>query len=54
MSLEKHPDDIVGIVPFRDKIVIATRTRLLMLEHDEVTEVRIRELAKHHIEDLGL
>lgn len=48
MSLEQHPDDIVGIVPHRDKVIIATRSRLLVLEHDEEMEFKIRELANHY------
>ena len=48
MEIGDEPDEIVGLAPFRDKIIIATRSRLLMLEHDEETEVKIKELIRHH------
>ena len=47
-----EPDEIVGLAPFRDKIIIATRSRLLMLEHDEETKVKIKELIRRLHNDL--
>ena len=52
MSLEKHPDDIIGIVPFRGNVLIATRNRLLLLEHDEETEIKIKEIVQRHHDEL--
>ncbi len=49
-----EPDEVIGLAPFRDKIIIATRNRLLMLEHDEETEVKIRELVQRHASDIWL
>lgn len=45
-------DEIIGLTPFRDKIIIATRSRLLVLEHDEETEIRIKEIVRRHHNDL--
>lgn len=45
-------DEIIGIVPFRDKIIIATRSRLLLLEHDEETEILIKEIVQRHHDEL--
>ena len=43
-----EPDEIIGMTPFRGSILIATRNRLLMLEHDEETEVQIKEIVRRH------
>ena len=47
-----EPDEVIGLTPFRDKIIIATRSRLLMLEHDGETEIKIKELIRRHHNDL--
>ena len=44
----KECDEIIGLAPFRGNILIATRSRLLMLEHDEETEIKIIELMRRH------
>ena len=49
MDIGGEPDEIVGLLPFRDKILIATRTRLLTLEQDEETQVKITSLLDHFI-----
>ncbi len=49
MEIGDEPDEIIGLAPFRDKILIATRTRLLILDHDKEVQVKIRELLKHFI-----
>ena len=49
---KNEPDEVIGLVPFRDKVIIATRSRLLMLEHDEETEIKIKELIRRHRDDL--
>lgn len=41
-----EPDEVIGLTPFRDKIIVATRSRLLMLEHDEEMEIKIKELIR--------
>ena len=41
-------DEIIGIAPFRDKLVLATSRHLFLLEHDEETQVKIQALAKLH------
>jgi hypothetical protein len=53
LTIDDHePDEIIGLTPFRDKIIIATRVRLLMLDHDEETEIKIKELLRRHRDDL--
>ncbi|KKK62544.1 hypothetical protein LCGC14_3003280, partial [marine sediment metagenome] len=37
-----EPDEVIGLAPFRDKIIIATRVRLLMLSSDKETEIKIQ------------
>ncbi len=46
-----EPDEVIGLTPFRDKIIIATRVRLLMLELDEETGIKIKELIRRHVRD---
>ena len=43
-----EPDKIIGLTAFRDKIIIATRNRLLMLSSDKETEIKIQELVRRH------
>ena len=42
------PDEIVGIVSLRDKLVIATQRRLILAECDEEMDLRLRQLAVLH------
>ena len=44
--------DIVGIVPWRDKVVIATRGHIWLLEYDEETIVKLQQIAHHNDPDL--
>ena len=48
---DNEPDEIIGMVPFRDKIIIATRVKLLMLDPDKETGIRIKELMRRGIRD---
>ncbi len=43
---DNEPDEVIGLAPFRGKLIIATRNKLLMLEHDEETEIRIKEIVR--------
>ena len=52
MGTWNEPDEVIGVAPFRDKIIIATRRKVLLLEHDEETQVKIQELARRHCNDL--
>ncbi len=42
---DNGPEEIIGLAPFRGKLIIATKTKLLMLEHDEDTEIKIKQIA---------
>ena len=42
---DNEPDEIISMTPYRGNILIATRCRVLMLEHDEDTEIKIQQIA---------
>lgn len=48
------PDEIIGIAPYRDKIVLATRRRLIVMEHDEKLGFKLVDLAKLHGDEFDL
>lgn len=47
-------DEIIGIAPFRDKLVLATSRHLFLIEHDEETQIKIRQLALLHGDEFTL
>ena len=52
MDLNSKPDEIIGMVPFRDKIIIATRSKLLVLEYHEEAGIMIEECVRRHHSEL--
>ena len=52
LDLGRDPDEIIGMAPFCGKILIATRSKLLMVEQDEETGIMIKEIVTRHRDEL--